>query len=66
MACRKSGRLGLDPVFRLLDPTILDCIAGYIMEDAVGDRSLKRLHKRGMDFIDGSNSSYSFIINSTK
>ena len=25
---------------RLLNPTPLDCIAGYIMEDAVGDRAL--------------------------
>ena len=28
---------------RLLNPTPLDCIAGYIMEDAVSEKDLKRL-----------------------
>ena len=28
---------------RLLNPTPLDCIAGYITEDDCGDRALKRL-----------------------
>ena len=39
---------------RLLNPTRLDCIAGYIMEGAVSDRALKRLPQRRMRFIDGS------------
>ena len=29
--------------YRLVNPTPLDCIVGYIMEDAIGDRALKRL-----------------------
>ena len=39
---------------RLLNPTPLGCIAGYIMEGAVSDRALKRLPQRRMRFIDGS------------
>ena len=34
------------------------------MEDAVGDRALKRLPQIGLNFIDGSISSYSSILNS--
>ena len=51
---------------RLLNPTPLDCIASYIMDDAVGDRYLKRLTQRSLNFIDGSISSYFYILNSTK
>ena len=40
--------------FRLLNPTPLDCIAGYIMEDAVGGRYLKRLPRIRLNFIDVS------------
>ena len=29
--------------YLLVNPTPLDCIAGYIMEDFIGDRALKRL-----------------------
>ena len=36
------------------------------MEDAVGDRVLKSLPKRSMSFIDGSISSYCYILNSPK
>ena len=39
--------------FHILNPTPLDCITGYIMEDAVADRYLKRLHQRSLNFIDG-------------
>ena len=42
----------------------LDCITSYIMEDAVGDRYLRKLPQRRLDFIDGSISSYYYIINS--
>ena len=28
---------------RILNPTPLDCITGYIMEDTVGEKALKRL-----------------------
>ena len=51
---------------RLLNTTTLYCIAGYIMEDAGGDRDLKRMLQRSLDFIDGYISSYSYILNSTK
>ena len=36
------------------------------MEDDIGDRALKRLLQRRLKFIDGSISSYCYIINSTK
>ena len=49
---------------RLLSPTPLDCIAWYIMEDSVGERALKRLPQRRLNFIDGCISSYCYIINS--
>ena len=42
---------------RLLNPTPLDCIAGYIIEDAVGEMALKRPPHRRLNFIDGSISS---------
>ena len=51
---------------RLLNPKHLECISGYIMEDAVGDRSLKRLPQRNLNLIDGSISSYCYILNSSK
>ena len=49
---------------RLVKPTPLDCIAGYIMEYTIGDRDLKRLPRRRLNLIDGSISSYCSIINS--
>ena len=52
--------------YRLLNPTPLDCITGYIMEDAVGDRDLKRLPQIRLNFIDGCISSYCSILNSSK
>ena len=39
---------------RLLNTTPLDCITVYIMYDAVGERSLKRLPNIRLNFIDGS------------
>ena len=50
----------------LLNPTPLECIAGYIMEDAVDESSLKRLPQRRLNFIDGCISSYCSILNSPK
>ena len=38
---------------RLLNPTPLDCITGYIIDDGVGERDLKRLPQRRLNFIDG-------------
>ena len=49
---------------RLHNHTPLYCISGYIMEDAVDERSLKRLPKRRLNFIDGYISSYGSILNS--
>ena len=49
---------------RLLNPTPLDCITGYIMSDAIGNRALKRLPERRLNFIDGSVSSYCSILDS--
>ena len=48
----------------LLNPTPLDCITGYTMEDSVGERALKRLPQRRLNFIDGSISIYCSIFNS--
>ena len=43
----------------LLNPTPLDCIAGYILEDAVCERDFNRLPHRRLNFIDGYISSCS-------
>ena len=43
--------------YRLVNPSPLDCIAGYIMEDAIGDRDLKRPPQRRLNIIDVSISS---------
>ena len=50
--------------YRLVNPTPLDCISGYIMEDAIFDRALKRLHQQSLNIIDGYISSYCSILNS--
>ena len=42
----------------LLNPTPLDCVTGYMMDDYVGDRALKRLYQIKLHFIDGSISIY--------
>ena len=42
----------------LINPTPLDCITGYIMEDAASDRVLKNLPRKMLKLIDGSISSY--------
>ena len=51
---------------RLVNPTPLDCISGYTIEDVIGDRYLKRLPQRRLNLIDGSISSYCSSINYTK
>ena len=50
--------------YRLVNPTPLDCIAGYIIQYAIGDRSLKKLPQQRMNLIDGSISIYCSILNS--
>ena len=50
--------------FCLLNPKPLYCIAGYIMEDSVGERTLRRLPQRRLNFIDVCISSYCSILNS--
>ena len=52
--------------YRLLNPTPLECISGYIMEDSVGYRSLKRMPQRRLNLIDGNISSYCSILNYTE
>ena len=64
-----SSYLGVDisnDQYRLVNPTHLDCIACYITEDAIGDRYLKRLPNQRLNIIDGSISSYCYILNSTE
>ena len=41
----------------LVNPTPLDCITCYIMDDDIGDRDFKSLHHRRLNIIDGSISS---------
>ena len=48
--------------YRLVNSTPLEFITGYIMEYAIGDRSLRRLPQRKLKLIDGSISSYCYII----
>ena len=50
--------------YRMINPTLLYCITGYIMEDFVGDRYLKRLTHRRLNSTDGYISSYLSIHNS--
>ena len=52
--------------YRLVNPTPLDCIAGYIMGDDTGDRYLKRLTQQRLNIIDVYISSYCSILNSPK
>ena len=52
--------------YRLVNTTPLGSIAGCIMEDSIVDRALKRLPQQRLNLIDGSISSYSSILNSTK
>ena len=40
--------------YRLVNPTHLDWIKGYISEGAIGDRDLKRLPQLRLNIIDGS------------
>ena len=47
----------------ILNTTHLDCIVGYIMNDAVGERAVKKLPQRRLNFIDSSISSYCSILN---
>ena len=53
-----SSYLGVEIIndqYSLVNPTPLDCITGYIMEDAIGDRDLKRMLQRRLNII------YSYI-----
>ena len=57
--------------YRPFNTTPLDCIAGYIMEDDIGDMDLerlpqRRLPQRRLNLTDGSISSYCSILNSPK
>ena len=48
----------------ILNPTPLECITAYIMYNVVGERSLKSLPQRRLNFIDCSIYSYCSILNS--
>ena len=48
---------------RLVNPTPLDCITGYISEDAVGDRALNNMTQKILNLINGSISGYLFVLN---
>ena len=74
-AVRRNGKIAVSSYldvdtrkyqYYMLNPTPLDCIVGYIMEDAVDDRFLKKMPHRRLNFIYGSISSYCSIINSSE
>ena len=48
----------------MVNPTHLYYITGYIMENDIGDRALKRMPQRSLNIIYGSFSSYCSILNS--
>ena len=50
--------------YHILNPNPLDCIPGYILEDAVGDRGFKRMHHRRLNLIGGPISSCCSIFKS--
>ena len=39
--------------YHMVNPIPLDCITGYIIEDAIGDRDLKRLPQITLNIIHG-------------
>ena len=49
--------------YNLVNPTPLDCITGYTMEDAIRYWYLKRLPQQRLNIIDGYISGYCYIIN---
>ena len=40
--------------YRLVNPTPLECITGYIMEDAICNRNFRRLPQRSLNITGGS------------
>ena len=50
--------------YRLLNPTPLDCISGYVLQDVVGDRYVKGLPHRSLNLINVSISNYFYNLNS--
>ena len=52
--------------YHMLNPTPLEFITGYIMEDDVGDRASKRLPQRILNLVDGYISRYCSIISSSE
>ena len=49
---------------RLLNPTVLDTVAGFLLKDAQGDGAKKRLPQRRLNFVDGQVSAHCSILNS--
>ena len=50
--------------YRLVNPTPLECITGYIMEDVISDIALNSMTKQIINIIDGYISSYCSFLNS--
>ena len=51
---------------RLLNPTVLDTVTGFIIKDSQGEGAKKRLPQRRLNMVDGSVSSHCCILNSTE
>ena len=49
---------------KLLNPSVLDTIVGYVMQDSQGEGAKKRLPQRRLNFIDGTVSSHCGVLNS--
>ena len=60
-----SSYLDVDTIkyqYRLSNTTPLDFSMGYIMQDYVGDRDLKKLYYQSLDLINGSISGYWYVL----
>ena len=49
---------------KLLNPSVLDTIVGYVMQDSQGEGAKKRFPQRRLNFIDGTVSSHCRVLNS--
>ena len=51
---------------KLLNPSVLDTMIGFVMKDSQGEGAKKRLPQRRLNFIDGMISSHCSVLNSTE
>ena len=51
---------------KLLNPSVLDTVIGFVMKDSQGEGAKKRLPQRRLNFVDGMISSHCSVLNSTE